>query len=601
MIMKGTIVATWLNTCRKIYDNQVVSSAMNSVGWKEDRIFSPIENVSDNDVKKIMKNIADSKHISVNELWRSIGRDNILTFHKDFPAFFQHENLYSFFRSMFDVHVEMVKKFKGAQPPIIDIRPISSRKAILKYISKRCMYDYCLGLIDGSKDYFKENLKIDTISNKDGELILELTFEKDIFYKKVYKFNKILSLGFMKNIASKVGVCTFLISSILSTVLFGFDNILKGCSISLLSSLISSFIVFMLLRPAKVIEDEIKKINDNNYTEDGEIVTGDIFENLYSLLKKHRKVIRADFVGFKGVTDEMSTFVRNINVISDSMMRTSEEISGVVEQVANGAVNQAENTQSAATVLNGNIESLKEIVDTENKNKQQLEEAIEKIDNSYANVDNSSKNIIESLMKFKEVRNDGVELEGKAHSINDIVLIVSQISQQTNLLALNASIEAARAGEAGKGFSVVAEEVRELAEQTQRAVKQINSNLGEFVDSIKMLVNKIESQYFVLEGETNNLQEVRNISLDATKSIQTVSKSMIKTIDDLSRESDTIAQIYNNIESLSAIAEENSASSEEVSANVSNYTNEIKNLIGNISEFKKLAEEFKDKLSKYNI
>lgn len=600
-MMKGTIVATWLNTCRKIYDNQVVSSAMNSVGWKENRIFSPIENIDDNDVKKIMEEIAHSKHISINELWRTIGKDNILTFHKDFPAFFQHENLYSFFRSMFDVHVEMVKKFKGAQPPIIDIKPISSRKAIFKYKSKRCMYDYCLGLIEGSADYFKENLNVETITNKDGELILELTFEKDIFYKKVYNFNKILSLGFMKSIASKVGVCTFLITSICSIFLFGSDNILKGCSLSLISSLVSFFVVFMLQRPIKIIEDEIKKINNNNYTEDGEIVTGDIFENLYNLLKKYRKTVRADFVGFKGVTDEMSTFVRNINVISDSMMRTSEEISEVVEEVANGAVNQAENTQSAATVLNGSIESLKEIVSIENKNKQQLEEAIQKIDNSYVNVDNASKNIIESLMKFKEVKNDGVELEGKAHSINDIVLIVSQISEQTNLLALNASIEAARAGESGKGFSVVAEEVRKLAEQTQSAVEQINFNLGEFVKSIQILVSKIESQYSVLEEENNNLQEVRDISLDATKSIQTVSKSMIKTIDDLSRESDTISQIYNNIESLSAIAEENSASSQEVSANVSNYTNEIKNLIGNISEFKKLAEEFKDKLSKYNI
>src|SRR3712207_82593 len=198
----------------------------------------------------------------------------------------------------------------------------------------------------------------------------------------------------------------------------------------------------------------------------------------------------------------MSTFVRNINVISDSMMRTSEEISEVVEQVAKGDVNQAENTQSAATVLNGSIESLKEIVSIENKNKQQLEEAIQKIDNSYVNVDNSSKNIIESLMKFKEVKNDGVELEGKAHSINDIVLIVSQISEQTNLLALNASIEAARAGESGKGFSVVAEEVRKLAEQTQSAVEQINFNLGEFVKSIQILVSKIRSE----EEHTSELQ-----------------------------------------------------------------------------------------------
>ncbi|KEH99433.1 chemotaxis protein [Clostridium botulinum C/D str. BKT12695] len=599
--MKGTIVATWLNTCRKIYDKNIVTLAMRSVGWKENRIFSPIEDVEDRYVHDIMKYISQNKNISINELWRSIGKDNINTFFKDFPAFFEHENLYSFFRSMFDVHVEMVKKFKGAKPPLIDIKPISNKKAIFKYHSKREMYDYCLGLIDGSAEYFKENLDVKEISRSNGELILEFTFEKDIFYKRVYKFNKILSLGFIKSIPAKVGVCTFVISLFTSICILGCNNILKGLGISAISALVSSFIVSMLLRPINLIEKEIEHINKSDYTEDGQIITGDVFENVYELLKSHRKVVRADFVGFKGVTDEMGTFVRNINKISDSMMATSGEISGVVEQVADAATSQAENTQNAATILNGNIEALKSIVDIENKNKEQLEEAISKIDNSYNNVDNSSKNIIESLNKFKEVRNKGIELEDKAHNITDIVLIVSQISEQTNLLALNASIEAARAGEAGKGFSVVAEEVRKLAEQTQSAVEKINTNLGEFVGNIKNLVTKIDSQYSVLQKETGSLKEVRDISLDATKSIQTVSASMIKTIDDLTSEAETIAEIYNNIESLSAIAEENSASSEEVSANVSHYTNEIKNLIGNISEFKSLTEQFKEELRKYKI
>ncbi|KGN03107.1 chemotaxis protein [Clostridium novyi A str. 4570] len=599
--MKGTIVATWINTCRKIYDKNTVALAMESVGWKENKIFSPIEDIEDRYVQDIMKYISESKNISINELWRAIGKDNIQTFFKDFPAFFEHENLYSFFRSMFDVHVEMVKKFKGAKPPIIDIKPISTKKAIFKYNSKREMYDYCLGLIDGSSEYFNENLEVKEISRSNGELVLEFTFENDIFYKKVYKFNKMLSFGFMKSIPAKVGVLTFIISLLAGIPMFGFVNILKELGISVISSLISAFSISVLLRPVSLIKKEINNINKNDYTEDGQIVTGDVFEDIYELLKEHRKGVRADFVGFKGVTDEMGTFVRNINKISDSMMSTSEEISGVVEQVANAAISQAENTQDAATILNGNIEALKNIVDVENENKEQLEQAISKIDNSYNNVDNSSKNIIESLNKFKEVRNNGMELEDKAHSITDIVSIVSQISEQTNLLALNASIEAARAGEAGRGFSVVAEEVRKLAEQTQEAVEQINTNLGEFVDAIKNLVTKIDSQYSVLEKETGSLKEVRDISLDATNAIQTVSASMIKTIDELTSESETIAGIYNNIESLSAIAEENSASSEEVSANVSNYTSEIKNLISSISEFKNLTEQFKDELSKYKI
>ncbi|MCY6371993.1 heme NO-binding domain-containing protein [Clostridium ganghwense] len=599
--MKGTIVATWLKTCRKLYDDDVVSRAMNSVGWKDSKIFSPAENIDDNQVKKVIGFIADDEGIPINQLWTNIGRDNIKSFFNDFPAFFQHENLYSFLRSMYDVHIEMVKKFPGAKPPLVNLKPISSRKAIFSYDSKREMFDYALGLIEGSAEFFNEKLEIKEIERGTGKLKLEFTFEEDIYYKKIYRFNKALSLGFIKSIPAKVGMFTLIISVLVNIPLIGFESILKFIVASMLPASVSAFAVGMLIKPKSLIEAEIRKINANDYTEEGKIVTGDFFEDIYDLLKEHRKVVRADFTSFKGVTDEMNTFVRNINTISDTMSRTSEEISGVVEQVANGAVSQAENTQNAASTLNKNIESLKTIVDNENDNKEELEKAIEKINNSYSNVENSSKNIIKTLQKFQEVKDQGIQLENKAKNITNIVSIVSQISEQTNLLALNASIEAARAGEAGRGFSVVAEEVRKLAEQTQGAVEEINSNLGQFVNEIKVLVEKIGLQYDVLENETTNLEKVRNISLDATNSAQTVSASMIETINELDREAHFISKIYDNIESLSAIAEENSASSEEVSANVSNYTNEIKNLIDNIFEFKKLTEEFKTELSKYKI
>lgn len=599
--MKGTVVATWLKTCRKIYNDDVVSDAMNSVGWKSGRIFSPAENVDDGEVRKVIGYIAKEQDMSINELWRTIGKDNILSFFNDFPAFFDHENLYSFLKSLFDIHVEMVKKFPGAKPPIVDIKPISSNKAIFTYNSNREMFDYCLGLIDGSAEFFKEKLEVKEVEKREGILKLEFTFEKEIFYKKVYKFNKFLSFGFIKNIPGKVGVFTAIITALINIPVLGFGDIPKYIIVSIVPAVISYFATAMLIRPKNIIEEEIKKINTNNYTEDGQIVTGDFFENIYDLLKDHRKVVRADFVGFKGVTDEMNTFVRNINIISDSMKRTSEEISGVVEQVANGAVSQAENTQNAASILNGNIETLKGIVDSENTNKEELEAALGKINNSYENVESTSKNIVDSLQKFQEVKDKGIQLEEKANNITNIVSIVSQISEQTNLLALNASIEAARAGEAGRGFSVVAEEVRKLAEQTQGAVEEINSNLAQFVNEINVLVDRIGIQYNILENETTNLEKVRDISLDATKSVQTVAASMIKTINELDKEADSISKIYENIESLSAIAEENSASSEEVSANVSNYTNEIMNLIGNIAEFKKLTEEFKMELSKYKI
>lgn len=599
--MKGTVVATWMRTNRKLFGDSTVDKAMDHVGWGSNKIFSPIENINDQEVKKIISYIAKEQNMEVGMLWRKIGQDNIQSFSKDYPAFFRHDNLYSFLKSMFDVHVVMTKKFKGAKPPLVLIEPISNKEAIFSYSSSRGMFDYFLGMLEGACQYFGEKVEKEELLRTNTELKIKLTFEKDIYYNKKYFFNNLLSFGFIKNFGVKAGIFTFLISAIVMIPMLGIDNIFKALIGSIVSGIGTFCGVSLMMSPTNLIKEEISRIINNQYNIDGQVTTNDFFEDIYSLLKNHKKVIQADFVGFKGVTDEMNTFVNNINIISDSMNHTSNEIGGVVEQVANGAVMQAQNTDNAVQALNGNIQALKLIVENENTNKSQLEDAMEKINNSYENVENTSKNILKSLDTFNEVKDKGTRLEGKAKNITSIVSIVSGISEQTNLLALNASIEAARAGEQGKGFAVVAESIRKLAEQSKDAVEEINSNLKQFVDEIKSLVEDIEVQYNLLEKQTDSLGIVRNISFEANKSVQSVAISMIETINKLNTEAHSISNVYDSIESLAAIAQENSASSEEVSANVINYTNEIKKLIDNIHDFKGITETFKNDLEKYKI
>ncbi|APC42418.1 heme NO-binding domain-containing protein [Clostridium estertheticum] len=599
--MKGTVVATWMKTCRKLYGDDTVNNAMKSVGWNSRKIFSPVENVDDSQVKNVIGDISKNQNIPIDALWRTIGKDNLTAFHRDFPAFFNTENVYSFLKSLFDIHVAMTKKFAGAKPPLVGITPISSREAIFTYNSKRAMFDYFLGLLDGTCEYFNEKVKIEQLDKTSDSLSLKLTFDKDIYYKKTYKINKILSLGFINNTHGKVGLFTFIVSLVGAMILIGTGDILKVLGFSIISGVASCLASFIMGRPAKLIMQTIDQINSNNYVEDGDIVTGDEYEELYKNIKKYKKGFRADFVEFKGVTDEMDTFAQNINTISNKMKDTSEDISVVVEQMADTSVSQAESTENAVLILNDNIRSLKDIVKNENDNKDELEKALEKINNSYESVDKTSKNILGTLEKFQEVKDNGIKLETKAHDITSIVSIVSQISEQTNLLALNASIEAARAGEQGKGFAVVADEVRKLAEQSKSAVEEINSNLIEFVKDINVLVDKIGDQYDILQNETKGLEDVRDISYEATMSVRTVSTAMIDTINELDREAKSIANIYETIESLAAISEENSASSEEVSASVGTYTNEIKKLIDSIYEFKKITSSFKEELKKYKI
>lgn len=596
--MKGTVVSTWIKTCRRVYGEDIVNSAMDSVGWHNHKLFTPLENVEDEKIKKVVAHIAKSVNKDIKMVWNTIGKDNINTFYKDYPAFFQCENLYTFLKNIYNIHIVMTKKFLGAKPPYLVIEPISSKEAVLTYRSEREMYDYFYGLLMGSAEHFKEKIDFVEVKKEKGMLQVKITFEQNIYYKKDYIFNNILSLGVIKSFEFKIALFTFLITFISTVFLLKPVNALIASGIS---SAASALAAFGLLRPLRIIKDEFNEIMNSRYFSESKITTNDFLEDIHGLLINYKKKIKSDFTGFKGVTDEMKVFIDKINTISDSMNVTSNEISGVVQQVSEGAVSQAENTEDIAFKIHENMEILDTIVKNENSNKIELEKAMHKLNNSYDEVDKASLNIKKALNNFLKVKDSSESLEKKAANITNIVSIVSGIAEQTNLLALNASIEAARAGEQGRGFSVVAESIRKLAEQSKDAVQEINSNLAEFVKDIKLVAQDVEYQYSALEKETESLENVRSVSYEAVHSIEVVADSTIKTIGDLNKEVKDLEKIAENIESLASIAEENSASSEEVSASVANYTAEILKLIENIEEFGEVTELFKQDLKKYTI
>ena len=599
--MKGTVVATWLNTTRKLFGDDVVKNAMSYAGWGENKIFSPIENVEDDKVNKYIKYISDNKNITTKELWRKIGQDNIISFSKDYPAFFKHENAYSFLKSMYDVHVVMTKKFIGAKPPILTITPISRREAIFTYNSSRGMFEYFLGMLEGVGNYFNEKIQVEEISKTKTSLELKLIFNQDIHYNKEYKFNTLMSLGFIKNFGVKAGLFTGITLFVILIPLMGVSNIIKSIIASIIAGGLTYLGTNLMLSPLSQLKEELNRLVENRYNIDESIKTNDFFEDIYEKIKEHKKIIQSDFVSFKGLTDEMSTFIKKIDLISASMQQASESIDEVVGQVANSAVEQAGQTDEVVMSLEENINALGKIVQVENSYKNNLEEVLKKINKSNSGVEKSSRNIGVTLESFNDVKVKSEDLEKRAHDITKIVSIVAGIAEQTNLLALNASIEAARAGEQGKGFSVVAESIKKLSEQSKESVKEINTNLVHFKGNIESLVEQIENQYFILEKETLNLQDVENLSFDANKSINYIASSMINTINDLNEQSKSIESLSNNIKNLSSIAEENSAYSEEGSASVTQYTQEINNLTENISNFEKIANMFKEELEKYKI
>lgn len=600
--MKGTIVSAWVKTSKNLFGEDLVNEALIQYGMEPNRVFTPTEDIEDSKAVGFVKYIANSIGKDTGEVWRQIGIGNIQTFSKDYPAFFRYKNLYSFLRAMYDIHVVVTKRIPGAKPPILNIEPIDKNTAIMTYSSPRGMFGYFCGMLEGASKYFQEDIQIKTLEKRDGFVKVSIGFQEEIYSKKDYPFNKLLSLGFIKSFEAKVAMGSLLLGGLPLVLLSNHMDSSILIPITLAISFLVPFIVGKgLLRPLNSIFKSMEEIERKDLSFEENIYTHDFLEDMNQRLNAIKKSIKTDFVGYKGTTDELNVFADRFNDISRNMGSTSTEITNVVEQVSHGAISQAEETENAAYSLNHSIQLLNDISHRENKGKEALEATVENINKGFDNLKYTSNNLNRLLEEFSQVKEKGLVLQNRAKNVTEIVDTVEQIAEQTNLLALNASIEASRAGEYGRGFTVVATEIRKLAEGSKEAVQNINSILDSFIKEIDELVEDIEGQYGVLEKENNSLTHLSKETSNTVKAIQDVADLIIQLINELDRETESMNQISSSIQSLAAIAEENSASSEEVSANVMTYTEEIKKMSENIWEFKKVSEEFSQDLERYII
>ena len=512
---------------------------------------------------------------SSKELWGIIGENNLRVFYEDYPLFFKKVTLFKFLKALNDVHAIVVKRIRGAKPPKLVLEPISEKTAYFTYVSERGLFEYFLGLLSGSAKHFNEVIKVEEISRENNTLKVKIEFENSIKQDKKFRVNKILSIFGISDLGIKAAIPVCIGSLIVGIPLAGVVN---GSIISIVATLIAMVTVKGLLKPLEEIKKEIRNINEDENINDN-ILTNDILSEIHLSVLESKEAIRCESEELKLSANELVVFIESMYDITKEMKSTTVEVGSFSTQVEKLAIEQDKSTEKLIFQINENIMALYALIESENKNKGQLDIAIEKINESYTKVDKTSNNIKGSLREFNIVKDNSASLQNKVKDITQIVSLVSGIAKQTNLLALNASIEAARAGDQGKGFSIVADEVKKLAEESEKAVKDINGNLLMFIREIDDLAINIQNQYNVLEKETNNLENVREISYEANNLIQVVAEETNGNIDQLNKEASSVEEMFRSIDSLAVIAVENANTSKKVGKDIDGFNRDIESMI----------------------
>ena len=361
------------------------------------------------------------------------------------------------------------------------------------------------------------------------------------------------------------------------------------------------------------------------------LISNSIATNTYKLQTAFRKAAGGDLLvrteiktkdefgllakDFNEMISNIGGLIRSLKSSSNVIMNASEAITVMSNQTSSAVnevaltVNQvAEGSQEQAQDIGLSVDSMDNLASN-----------IDDIESLAAKVESMSKEtsiLSESGLKFMEllmikteegniqtenVSSVVIDMNKSSEEIGLITDTINSIADQTNLLALNAAIEAARAGEAGKGFTVVAEEIRKLAEQSSTATKQIQELINKIKNKSSLAVAAISETKVAVSAQSESVNQSMKIFKNISESIKMLLDEItgIKSaVDETKQKKDDIIIKMQNI---SAVAEESSASTEEVSAAIEEVSATINEFINAANKLKELSDTLEIEIGRFKL
>ncbi len=385
-----------------------------------------------------------------------------------------------------------------------------------------------------------------------------------------------------------------------------FNIVLVALSIAIIISIYLA-LNKLIAKPIQSVNDKIKYVADgdltihfdidesNNVESKNEVIL--MQKNMNEMVCKLKNII----TNVTNVSDNIFTSMNVLNEGADAISKSTSDIALAIEEVSNGAVSTAEDTNNAM-----------EIVSTIEQNVNGIKDGTDNLLLASKNMNDAKDNVVSILKEFVKINeamssninetNNQINITNKnMKHIQKFIEIIKNIASETRLLSLNASIEASHAGTVGKGFAVVANKIEKLAEQSAKSAEEIEETLNNLFEDYDLIVQKmnIANENIVTQNiklaDTEDNFSILNTDINVTATKIEEINLMIDNLDKLQKGLVVI------ISSLSATSQENAAASEETNAAIEELVSTIEHMCNDIKSVKDETNVLLDSISVFNI